>query len=249
MAAKALTFLLRRVVSGTTILVGVNDTVLLPYRRAARTSLVVRNSAPDWFASHETGARKEHPRVRFFHGKATGTGGTLPVLEALTKVDEQVEVLTFPSAGGVDGTPYLPDLQKQIDRLGVREQLVLSESVPHTGMPVLMDSCDVGMIGYGRELGRASLPNRLFEYMARGLPVLAPGYSPLIKAILEEHKAGITCDFEDPDSIAEAMSWFATHPEEARQMGRRARAAFDKHYSWAAEFAALAGAMRSTEAH
>ena len=125
--------------------------------------------------------------------------------------------------------------------------MTIEPGVPHDLMPALLGSQDVGMIAYQRDLGVDSLPNRLFEYMAAGLAVLAPSYSPEIASILEEERVGLSADFEDPVDIARALTWCLDHPEDLAAMGVRAREAFLTRYNWDAEAERLVAAMREVE--
>jgi glycosyltransferase involved in cell wall biosynthesis len=76
-----------------------------------------------------------------------------------------------------------------------------------------------------------SLPNKLFEYMAAGLPVVASNF-PLWKEIVEGNRCGITVDPLDPKAIARAIEYLLTHPEEARRMGENGRRAVEEKYNW-----------------
>jgi glycosyltransferase involved in cell wall biosynthesis len=110
-------------------------------------------------------------------------------------------------------------------------------------MPDFLARCDVGVIAYGRDLGERSLPNRLFEYMAAGLAVLAPSYAVDIRQIVEEEGIGRTADFEKPEEVAEAMRWFSENRRQTEEMGRLARKAFLERHNWDAEFDRLTEAM------
>jgi glycosyltransferase involved in cell wall biosynthesis len=79
-----------------------------------------------------------------------------------------------------------------------------------------------------------ALPNKLFEYMAAGLPVVASNF-PLWKEIVEGNRCGITVDPLDPKAIAQAIEYLLAHPEEARQMGENGRRAVEEKYNWERE--------------
>ncbi len=77
-------------------------------------------------------------------------------------------------------------------------------------------------------------PNKLFEYMAAGLPVVASDF-PLWKSIVSETRCGLLVDPRDPAAIAKAILWILEHPREAEAMGRRGQAAVARTYSWESE--------------
>jgi glycosyltransferase involved in cell wall biosynthesis len=139
----------------------------------------------------------------------------------------------------------MPDLTSRIERLELGDSVWLHEAVTHEQMPAVLGKCDVGMVAYGRRLGEDSLPNRLFEYMASGIAILAPTYALEIKRIVEAEDIGLTVDFEQPEEVADAMRWFIEHPQETKAMGARARIAFIERHNWDAEFHRLVAAMAS----
>ncbi len=79
-----------------------------------------------------------------------------------------------------------------------------------------------------------SQPNKMFEYMAAGLPVIASDF-PFWKMIIEENKCGITVDPGDINAIAEAMIYLIENKDQAYAMGQRGRAAVIEKYNWTAE--------------
>ncbi len=83
-----------------------------------------------------------------------------------------------------------------------------------------------------------SQPNKLFEYMSAGLPVIASDF-PLWRAIVEKTGSGLLVDPLDPVTIAVAMRWILCHPQEAQAMGFRGRQAVVQEYHWEKELPKL----------
>lgn len=79
-----------------------------------------------------------------------------------------------------------------------------------------------------------SNPNKLFEYMAAGLPMITSDF-PYWKRFVTDIECGIMVDPHDPEAIAEAMNWMLDHPEEAERMGQRGRQAFEERFTWERE--------------
>jgi len=80
--------------------------------------------------------------------------------------------------------------------------------------------------------------NKLFEYMAAGLPVVASAL-PRWKDVVEGVGCGLTVDPQDPVAIAGALERLLTDSAEAGAMGRRGREAFLSTFNWDAEAARL----------
>ncbi len=77
-------------------------------------------------------------------------------------------------------------------------------------------------------------PNKIFEYMASGLPVIGSHFE-LWKAIIEDNRCGICVDPEKPGEIADAIRYIQENPEEAIEMGERGRKQVLEVYNWSVE--------------
>jgi glycosyltransferase involved in cell wall biosynthesis len=77
-------------------------------------------------------------------------------------------------------------------------------------------------------------PNKMFEYMSAGIPVIASNF-PLWREIIEKNQCGLLVNPLDPAEIAQAIDYLVTHPEEARRMGENGRRAVVERYNWPVE--------------
>lgn len=77
-------------------------------------------------------------------------------------------------------------------------------------------------------------PNKMFEYMAAGVAVIASDF-PLWKSIVEENDCGVCVDPLNPNEIAAAMRELLDNPRRAKEMGRNGIAAVRQKYNWAKE--------------
>ncbi len=107
---------------------------------------------------------------------------------------ERVHVLLV----GGDG-PAVPGLKATAARLGLAPQVTFAGDVPHGGVPSYLAAMDIGLIP--RVVEYAS-PLKLFEYLAAGLPVVAPRQENLMEILTDgtdalcftpEDAAGLVC--------------------------------------------------------
>ena len=86
---------------------------------------------------------------------------------------------------------------------------------------------------------RLTTPNKLFEAMAAGVPIVAsdlPGMAPYVR----EANCGALCDAEQPASIAAAIRMILEAPADERAaFGARALAAAHDRYNWETQVASL----------
>jgi glycosyltransferase involved in cell wall biosynthesis len=74
-------------------------------------------------------------------------------------------------------------------------------------------------------------PNKIFEYMSAGIPVIASDF-PLWKEIIEKNNCGICVNPLKPEKIAEAVNYLLNNPELSEKMGKNGRKMIEKKYNW-----------------
>jgi glycosyltransferase involved in cell wall biosynthesis len=77
-------------------------------------------------------------------------------------------------------------------------------------------------------------PNKMFEYMSAGIPVIASDF-PLWREIIGGNNCGLLVDPLDPAAIAKAIDYLVENPREAQRMGENGRKAVEVRYNWESE--------------
>ncbi|MGH2581659.1 MAG: glycosyltransferase family 4 protein [Anaerolineales bacterium] len=73
-------------------------------------------------------------------------------------------------------------------------------------------------------------PNKVFDYMAAGRPVLL-AIDGVIRKLIEDSGAGVFVEPGNPEALANAIKELANHPEQNRAMGKAGRAMVEKQFN------------------
>jgi glycosyltransferase involved in cell wall biosynthesis len=116
-------------------------------------------------------------------------------------------------------------------------------ALPHADLPAALAGADIGVAPFDPtrhaplQLGFYWSPLKIFEYMAVGLPVVAPAL-PRLRRLVEHEREGVLYDPADPRGLDRALTALAD-PAVRRRMGAAARERVVRDFSWAAHCAAL----------
>lgn len=130
-------------------------------------------------------------------------------------------------------------------------RMIFTGPQPHERVPLLLALADIGVAPFVpsayaplRTFGFYWSPLKVFEYMAMGLPVVAPAIAPLDK-IVRDGQEGALYPAEDEAALAAAISGLTADASARRAMGARARARVVAHYSWDAHCEQLERALEA----
>ncbi|MCW5514643.1 glycosyltransferase family 4 protein [Muriicola sp. Z0-33] len=79
-----------------------------------------------------------------------------------------------------------------------------------------------------------SIPVKMFEYMAAGIPVIASDFE-YWRSLIQDLDCAIFVDPKDPASIGKAINELVSDKERAKAMGSRGKAAVLEKFNWANE--------------
>jgi starch synthase len=133
-----------------------------------------------------------------------GTGPTRllePVIDALAHYDRFTLVIRGPSLD-MFGEEY----RARAARLNCAERLILCPPVPSEDVVEAAKGADCGVWTLPNLCKNFSyaLPNKVFEYLFAGVPLLAANY-PEVRNLVERHGVGLLFDPYDPKSIASGI--------------------------------------------
>ena len=126
--------------------------------------------------------------------------------------------------------------------------IVFTGALPHAVMPAALAAAHVGVAPFDLAahkplaLGFYWSPLKIFEYMAAGLPVVAPA-AARIPSLIRHEREGILYDPASVTGLADALSRLSDEHLRAR-LGAAARERAVSEYSWSAHCAALDEAFR-----
>jgi len=103
------------------------------------------------------------------------------------------------------------------------------------GIRQILSECMAGIVTlYPTQAYQESLPVKLFEYMACGLPVIASAF-PVWQKIIEQYQCGICVDPHSAQEICQALNEIANNSERSAQMGQGGRKAIEAEFNWEPE--------------
>lgn len=124
-------------------------------------------------------------------------------------------------------------LRRLAVEMGVDQRVHVLAPVPPDEVVGWAASADLGVSPIAPSLlsYRYSLPNKLFQYMAAGLPVVASDF-PQVRDVVVGSDAGFCVDTTDAQQIASAIDGLLADQDRCRAMGRNARRAVEERYNW-----------------
>jgi glycosyltransferase involved in cell wall biosynthesis len=156
------------------------------------------------------------------HGLSNDLG---VVLDAAKELLPEKHILFVLLGDGKDK----PDLQRQAIQQGLENVLFLPP-IPKIEMPEAIAAADVCIaILKPLEMYKTTYPNKVFDYMANGKPVIL-AIDGVIREVIEKAGAGIPVPPGDPHALSQAILYMSDHPEIAQNMGNKARQYVEVHF-------------------
>jgi glycosyltransferase involved in cell wall biosynthesis len=226
-------FFLRRAAANITSDTGRADILQAEYH--IRRPVVVLN-VPDVF---EPAAPNEELRRRYLGPRRyllIYQGGLVPN-RGLPELVRSIQLLPD-CALILLGMGHLRDeLRELIEAERLADRVALLDAVPWEEMVRITASCDVGVIPIVDSClsYRYAAPNKLFEDMMAGIPVVASDLPDMARVVREERIGTLIKGTISPESITAAVRELLDGEESLQEVGARGRRAALARYNWEIE--------------
>jgi glycosyltransferase involved in cell wall biosynthesis len=188
-------------------------------------------------ASRRKWGLPEDATILFFGGNPQPNKGLEETLAALRALEGKVNARLV-----IAGRDVTHRYTGKIKELGGDKVVVLGPQ-PFAAMPELLATADIVPLPQTPEpKSRGYIPAKIYEAMAMALPVIASDLCDLPTIV---GGCGYIVPAGDSRAVQATIEHVLTHPEEAREMGRRARQRTIERYSWDVMDGILFGAIES----
>lgn len=195
-----------------------------------KTELVQNFPLPAELAIVDSIPYKQRPPWVTFVGGITEVRGITEMLKAMEMLPEGLSIKLM-----LAGLFRSNQLQKEAEQLPGWKHVEFLGWQSRVEVANLLAKSRLGLVLYHPVPNHIEAqPNKLFEYMSAGLPVIASDF-PLWREIIAKENCGLLVDPLDPAAIAEAIQYLLENLEEAEAMGARGQQAVANKYNWDVE--------------
>jgi glycosyltransferase involved in cell wall biosynthesis len=171
------------------------------------------------------------------------TGGLMEI-QGVREMAQAFALLPEGMTGTIAGRFMPAELEAEVALMPGWSRVRYLGQVPRVEIVRAMDGARAGIVlNHPRPNYLEAWSTKMFEYMARGLPVVCSNF-PLWAEIVGGAECGIAVDPRDPSAIADAIRRLNEDPELARRLGDNGRRAVTDRYNWEAELVKLEALYR-----
>ena len=172
----------------------------------------------------------ERPLKFAYVGGIAAIRGGKEMVQSLEYVDD-LPAVHLEMAGDISPQSFSAELQE----LAGWSKVIYRGLIGRRDVARLLGSARAGLVLFQPMPNHVDAqPNKMFEYMSAGLPVIASDF-PLWREIIAGAGCGLLVNPLDPRAIANALRWILEHSLEAEVMGKKGQEAVHNIYNWGRE--------------
>lgn len=137
--------------------------------------------------------------------------------------------------GSFESNSFEKKIHEKVREYQLEDKIEFKGKVPYEQIEEYLSMTKIGIIPYLPVPNHlVCLPNKLFEYMAAGVAVIASDF-PHYRKVVESSNSGLLVNPERPQSLANAMLTLLEDSSLTKQMGSNGKKAFTETYNWNSE--------------
>lgn len=188
-------------------------------------------------ASSELADRMRSSFSIVYQGGIRFERGLRLMVDAVDALREEIPDVLFVAIGSGSN---LEELRAETERRDLRDHVVWTGWMDHAEMLAHTRAAKVGVIpNFASGHTNTTIPNKIFDYMALGLPVIASDAAPM-KRVIDETGCGLSFASGDAADLARAIQEVK---RSGGAFGERGRRAVESTYNWATDEARLFAAI------
>lgn len=213
----------------------VNERLAERFSGKSRVVTVLNYSRVEQFVGQGPGLDQDKGRLKphfVYTGRISDDRGIYECVQALRRLGhENVKLICAGRIGHVNNQEFKILLggsqsSARFQYLGL---------LPYADIPPLLRGALAGLLCFQTTPNNLlGTPNKLFEYMSAGIPVIASDF-PFIRDVVLEADCGLLVQPDDVEEIAMAMKHLLHDPKDASRMGANGLRAARQRYNWRIE--------------
>ncbi len=172
-------------------------------------------------------------RIALYQGNIQSDRGLDQLVQEATYLESDIVIVMMGKAMGTTQT----ELEARITSEGVADCVKIMPPVPHEELLEWTASADIGLIVHPPDFSlnvQTLLPNKLFEYLMAGLPVLTSDIGAVVD-IVQGYDVGQVVASVEPGAIGAAINAMLADDTALHRMSQNALVAARNEFNWEKE--------------
>ena len=169
-------------------------------------------------------------------GAVTELRGAFEILKAVNRIKETLPEIKVLLLGKYYPLSIKDELQDYVNRENLTNNIELRDAVPYKEVAKYYQLSKVGLVFWKKvKTFEMSMPIKVFEYMAFGLPIIGSDFGH-IKDYIEKDSCGITVSPDDTEAITAAVQLLLKNHNLYQKYSENGLRASTTKYRWEMEF-------------
>ncbi|MFV8826383.1 glycosyltransferase family 4 protein [Alkalihalobacterium sp. APHAB7] len=178
---------------------------------------------------------QKDPNQIIYLGGMTLIRGVKELVQAFALVVKENPKAKLIFVGFFESATFEKEVMDDIQSLNLQDAVEFKGRVPYTDIESFLAQASIGVIPYLPVPNHlVCLPNKMFEYMASEIAVVASDF-PNYREVIEGSNGGVVVDPTQPQSIAKGILELLQDQNELKERQKQANEAFRNSFNWEAE--------------